>query len=99
MVPDPVVRRGGGGNLVSTAAGRGGCVGAIPSRAVDANAFTVDSVGEEVVDGEEVRCTGLRPTGGGAFLDVELVVELESRRPGGCCGVSLDVPGLSLRDI
>lgn len=30
--------------------------------------------------GEEVRCTGLRPTGGTDFLDVVLVDEIEERR-------------------
>jgi hypothetical protein len=39
-----------------------------------------DNVGDEVDDREEVRCIGLRATGGGAFFDVELVVEVDSLR-------------------
>jgi hypothetical protein len=39
-----------------------------------------DNVGDEVDDREEVRCTGLRATGGGVFFDVELVVEVDRRR-------------------
>jgi len=38
-----------------------------------------DRVGDEVSEGELVKCTGFRATGGGR-LDVELVVEVESRR-------------------
>jgi len=38
-----------------------------------------DRVGDEVSEGEPVKCTGFRATGGGR-LDVELVVEVESRR-------------------
>ena len=38
-----------------------------------------DRVGEDVRDGEEVRCAGFLPTGGG-FLDVEPFVEVERRR-------------------
>jgi hypothetical protein len=41
---------------------------------------TVDKVGDAVGDRDEVKCTGLRATGGGAFFDVELVVEVERRR-------------------
>jgi hypothetical protein len=40
----------------------------------------VDNVGDEVDDREEVRCIGLRATGGGVFFDVELVVEVDSLR-------------------
>jgi hypothetical protein len=77
----PVARLGGGGKLVSTVAGRGGFAGAGASREVDANALMLDNVGDEVEDGDEVRCTGLRATGGGAFFDEELVVvEVERRR-------------------
>ncbi len=36
-------------------------------------------MGDAIIAGE-VRCTGLRTTGGGAFLDVELAVEVERRR-------------------
>jgi hypothetical protein len=39
-----------------------------------------DNVGDEVDDREELRCTGLRATGGGVFFDVELVVEVDRRR-------------------
>lgn len=39
-----------------------------------------DSVGDEADDRDEVRCIGLRATGGGAFFDAELVVEADRRR-------------------
>lgn len=39
----------------------------------------LERVGDEVSEGEPLKCTGLRATGGGR-LDVELVVEVESRR-------------------
>lgn len=50
---------------------------------------SVDKVGDAVDDRDEVRCTGLRATGGGAFFDVELVVEVDRRRSeiGGCLKV------------
>jgi hypothetical protein len=43
-------------------------------------------VGEEVAEAEEVRWIGFRATGGAAFLDVELVVEVERRRSIAVCG-------------
>jgi hypothetical protein len=43
-------------------------------------ADAADKVGEEVEDRDEVRCIGLRATGGGAFFDVELIVEVDRRR-------------------
>jgi hypothetical protein len=57
-------------------------------------ADTVERVGLDVDDGEEVRCFGLRATGGGAFFDVELVVDVDKRRSGtsGC-----DCPAAGLK--
>lgn len=43
-------------------------------------AETVERVGLDVLDGEAVRWTGFLATGGGAFFDVEEVVEVESLR-------------------
>ena len=40
----------------------------------------VDNVGDDVDDLDEVRCIGLRPTGGGTFFVVELVVDVDKRR-------------------
>ncbi len=40
----------------------------------------MDSVGVDVDEGEDVRWTGFRATGGGAFFDDELVVEVDIRR-------------------
>jgi hypothetical protein len=39
-----------------------------------------DSLGLVESVGEEVRCTGLRPTGGADFFDVVLVDDIEARR-------------------
>jgi len=85
--------------LVSTVVGRGACTGGVSARAMVANPLTAESIGDEVLDGDEVRWTGLRPIGGGIFFDVELVVELESRRSDDCCEASLDVGGASFRDV
>ena len=43
-------------------------------------ADTAERVGLDVEDGEEVRCLGLRATGGGAFFDMELVDDVDKRR-------------------
>lgn len=37
-------------------------------------------MGDEVSDGDAERCTGLRATGGGAFLPEELTVDVDNRR-------------------
>ena len=60
---------------------------------------TVDCVGEAVEDREEVRCIGLRATGGAAFL--ELVVDVESRRSevGGGSNVVLIPDEVSFREV
>jgi hypothetical protein len=55
---------------------RGFCCGTCGDREAD-TIETVDSAGEE---GEEVRWDGFRPTGGAAFLDIELVDDAAERR-------------------
>lgn len=48
---------------------------------------TLESLGDDVVDDDaELRCTGFRATGGGAFLE-DPVVEVERRRADGGDGL------------
>jgi hypothetical protein len=49
----------------------------------------VDSVGEEA-EGEEARWDGFRPTGGAAFLDIELVDDAAERRRSSFFATSCD---------
>ncbi len=65
------------------------------------NVDTVDKVGDAVDDRDEVRCNGLRAIGGGAFFDVELVVEVDRRRSevGGGSKVVLIADELSFKEI
>ena len=58
---------------------RGFCCGTCGDREADTIEI-VDSVGEEAEEGEEVRWDGFRPTGGAAFLDIELVDDAAERR-------------------
>lgn len=72
--------RGGGAKPVwSAVVCRGaGCI-IWDARDVNPTDEDEDGAGEDVRDGEEVRCIGFLATGG-AFLDVELIVELDRRR-------------------
>ena len=69
----------------------------------DAVTDTVERVGLDLEDDGEVRCFGLRPTGGGTFFDVELVVDVDRRRSAtaGCDwpAVGLKVEVLSPRPV
>ena len=62
----------------STAVGRGSCVDCVVGQ--EAIVGAVDKVGVDFDEGKDVRWTGFRATGGGAFLDDELVVEVDMRR-------------------
>lgn len=61
---------------------------------------TVDRVGDAVDDRDEVRCTGLRATGGGAFFDVELIVEVDKLRSevSGCLNVVMAAAEVSCNE-
>jgi hypothetical protein len=90
---EPVPLLGGGANPgCSTEDGRVACCGTLE---------TVAKVGVDVEDGEKARWAGFRATGGAAFLDVELVVEVERRRSAGFgAGLGLVVEGrISFRDV
>lgn len=65
-----VLLLGGGGNTLLLVVDCGG----LWSEGCGDVAELLESVGEEV------RCTGFRPTGGADFLDVVLVDETEGRR-------------------
>jgi hypothetical protein len=96
------MRFGGAGNVVLFAAvERVGWGGGADGR--DAVTDTVERVGLDLEDDGEVRCFGLRPTGGGTFFDVELVVEVDKRRSGtagfDCPAVGLKVEVLSPRPV
>jgi len=78
--PAVLIRLGGGANPVwSAVVGRGFCWEGNGPRDVE-KADAVDNVGEDVDERGEVRCMGLRPTGGGTFFVVELVVDIDRRR-------------------
>jgi len=78
--PPVLIRLGGGANPVwSVVVGRGFCCDGKGPRDVE-KVDAADKVGEEVDDLDEVRCMGLRPTGGGTFFVVELVVDVDERR-------------------
>ena len=78
--PAALIRLGGGANPVwSAVVGRGLCWEGKGPRDVE-KVDAADRVGEDVAEREEVRCMGLRPTGGGTFFVVELVVDVDRRR-------------------
>jgi hypothetical protein len=96
------MRFGGAGSVVWFAVvERVGWTGGADGR--DAVTDTVERVGLDLEDDGEVRCFGLRPTGGGTFFDVELVVDVDRRRSAttGCDwpAVGLKVEVLSPRPV
>lgn len=94
------MRFGGAGDVVWFAevdVERAGWGGGADGR--DAATDTVERVGLDLEDDGEARCFGFRPTGGGTFFDVELVVDVDRRRSGttgfDCPAVDLKVEVLS----